>query len=364
MKAYDIIQQLYAVLPSQTGLFSDDVSLSTLSKVSSTVTAVSASAHGLTTGDYVYITGAKWKTAITSITRVADVATVVCSAEHDLTEVWDETVEIIGANEANFNGTFTLLTVPDRYTFTFTISDSGATTATGTMFLLEARRFGFNGWYSVTVTNSTTFTYTSQSTTSATAYGTLIARKMPRVTGAVSLERAEAAYTKFGANKYWCFVVLGPVTASKSRYTQTDAINTSTAATAFRQHLLNEINVYVFVPTSASLSVRAERDAMTDVSKYLFKSLLGKVYSTYFVDSPVTTMHFVQHRPYLYKGSYYVHEFSFEAISEITTNDITENEITRAFRDLTMNVKSGDMFGGNDFETTILSTLVNLDEEL
>ncbi len=357
MKASDIIQQLYAVLPSQTGLFSDDVALSTLSKVSTTVTAVTSAAHGLTTGDYIYITGAKWKTAITSITRVDDVATVVCSSDHDLTEVWDETVEIIGANEANFNGMFTLLSVPDRYTFTVSIADSGATSATGTMFVLEPRRFGFNGWYQVTVTNSTTFTYTSGSTTSATAYGIMVARKLPRVTGAVSVERAEAAYTKFGANKYWAFIVMGPVSASKSRYTQTDAINTSTAATAFRQHLLNTINVYVFVPTSASLSGRAERDAMTDISKYLFKSLLGKVYPTYFVDAPVTTLHFTQHRPYMYKGSYYVHEFSFEGISEITTNDITENEVTRAFRDLILDVN-------NDFDVSILNTNINLDEEL
>lgn len=356
MKAYDIIQQLYRVMPKLTSLFSTDVPITSLTKSGALVTAVTSSAHGLSSGDYIYITGANWQTNIASITRVGNIATVVCSSPHDLTEVFFETVRLIGSNEAEFNGTFKLLSVPNRSTFTIQVVDSGATSATGSPILLEPWRIGFNGWVPITVTSSTTFTYQSSGSASATAYGQLVGRKAPRISGAASLERAEAAYTRMGSNELWAFVVMGKVSASKSKYTQSDFISSSTATTVFRQSLINDVYVYVFVPTSSSLAARAERDLMSDVARYLFKSLLGKVYPTYFIDAPTTVMHFLQHQQLSYKGAYYIHEFQFEGAADITTNDIVENDSTRAFRDLNIDFK-------NDFDVSIVETLINLDDQ-
>ncbi len=357
MKAFDIINQLFRVLPGQTGLFSTEVNLSSLTKTGPTVTAVSAAPHGLTTGEYVYIANAKRKTGIVSITRSGTIATVVTSDPHDLTEEFFETVEIIGANEAAFNGTFPLLTVPNRYTFTITVSASAPASATGTMFLLEPWRIGFNGWVQTTVVNATTFTYQSSGASNATAYGpSMVLRKRPRISGAVSIERAHATYTQMNDGQLWAFVVVGGVTASKSKYTLTDPIGSSTPTTAFRQHLMNDVYIYVFIPTTNSISGRAERDLMVDISKYLFKSILGKTYPSYFVDQPVANLNFKQHSQYEYRGAYYVHEFQFEGVTEITTNDIVEPEVTRAFRDLELNFQ-------NEFDVTLVSTDINLDDE-
>lgn len=356
MKSSDIIQQLLSVLPSQTALFSDEVSISTLSKVGTTVTAVTSTAHGLTTGDYVYINGAQRLTAISSITRVGTVATAITATDHDLTEDWFTTVDITGAAESDYNGTKALLNVTSRTKFNFTVTGSPTTPATGTIYLKEPWRRGFNGWYQVTVTNSTTFTYTSLDTFTATATGTMVIRKLPRISGALNLERAVDSYTKFGQNKLWAFVVLGPVKASKDRFSLGDSIASHMTGSAFRQSLINEVEVYVFTPTKTTLSGRVERDIISDVARYLYKSLVGITYPTYLVDEPSTTLNFLEHKFLSWNNSFYVHQFRFEGTEELTKNDVVEPTFTRAFRDLQINLNN------KDFGNTIMTTLVNMDE--
>jgi hypothetical protein len=359
MKASDIITQLRRSLPGLTNLFSDEVTISTLSKTGSTVTATTSSAHGLSIGDYVYVVGAARKTPVASITRSGAIASATTSSPHDLTEVWHPTVEITGADQAEYNGTSTLLSANTRNTFTFTV-DSGATTpATGTMFLLEPYRRGFNGWVQVaTVPDTTTFTYSSDDSFTASAQGDMKVRKLPRISGALSVDRAVEAYTRMNQDNFWGFVVLGDVTASRDRYNFTDAIATHTTGSMFRQVLLNNIDFYVFVPTKDTLSGRLERDVMTDVSTYLYKSLLGRTYSTYLVDEPATVLNFASHGVFVWNNGFYVHRFSFETTTELTKNDVTEPEFTRAFRDVEFD------FNNQGFGEEILSTNVNLDDEL
>jgi hypothetical protein len=333
MKSSDIIQQLLSVLPSQTALFSDEVSISTLSKVGTTVTAVTSAAHGLATGDYVYVNGAQRLTAITSITRVGT-----------------------GATQSDYNGTKTLLNVTSRTKFDFTVTGSPTTPATGTIYLKEPWRRGFNGWYQVTVTDSTTFTYTSLDTFTATATGTMVIRKLPRISGALNLERAVDSYTKFGQNKLWAFVVLGPVKATRDRFALGDSIASHMTGSTFRQSLINEVEVYVFTPTKTTISGRVERDVISDVARYLYKSLVGITYPTYFVDEPSTTLNFLEHKFLSWNNGFYIHQFRFEGTEELTKNDVVEPTYTRAFRDLQINLNN------KDFGNTIMTTLVNMDE--
>lgn len=357
MKAQDIIRHLYKTLPKLTGHFTDDVGISSLVKSGSTVTCTTSSPHGLSTGNYIYISGAKVKTLISSIARVGTTATAVTVGEHDLTEVWHTTAEIVGADQPEYNGIKLLKNVDNRKTFKFEVTGSPTSPATGTMYLLEPYRPGFNGWKEITVINSTTFTYNSTATSlsgSADVTGAVV-RKLPRISGAISVERAIDAYTKMGANKLWLFVVLGDVRAEKSIFTYGDSVASHTPTTSFRQPLMNEIKLYTIYPTSNSLSGRNERDNITDIAKYLYKCLLGIKFPTYFVDAPNSVLHFTLHRPFLYDGSYYVHEFLFQQRSEITHNDIVEPEITRAFRDLELDFE-------NKFENKIQTTLIDLDE--
>lgn len=359
MKGSDVILQIQSKLPGLTNMFSTDYPLTSLTKAGTTVTAVTTTPHGLSVGHYAYMANTNRQTDILSVTRVGTVATIVTQDPHDLTENFFETVDMVGftAGGTVFNGNFPLLSVPNRYTYTIRVANSGATTGTGPGKLLEPWRLGFRGWVQVvTVPTSTSFTYTSADSFNATAYGTnMVARTVPRITGAASLERAQASYTKFGNNQLWAFIIMGDVVASKSRHTMTDPIGTSTAASTYRQFLMNSVYVYVFIPMTQSISGRAERDLMADVGKYLYKSMVGKAYPSYFVDEPVATLNFKQHHQAQYLTSYYIHEFEFEAVTEITTNDIVEPDTTRAFRDLYLHQL-------NDFNVENLSTQINLDD--
>lgn len=358
MKAQDIIHALRTRLPLISDKFSTNISITTLVKVSGTVTATTATAHGLATGNYVCVVGAKWKTPIATITRVGTVATVTCSADHDLTEGFPEAefVEIIGADQANFNGSFRLLTVPNRRVFTVEVANSGATSATGTMFLLEPWRYGLNGWHQVTVTSGTTFTYTTTGVANATGYGTMQLRKAIRVSGAVTALRAESAYTELGASQLTAFVVMGEVVASKSRHSMIDAVHSAGRQTVYRQMLLNNIYIYLFVPTHADATGRASRDTVTDIAKDIFKSILGDNYPTYFTNEPATTLALVSHGQLVYKGAYYIHEFHFEAQSDITNEDIASPDVTRAFRDINID------YLDDDLATELLRQETNLDD--
>lgn len=353
MKSSDIILQLRSTLPGLTNYFSTDVPLVSLVNAGTTVTAVTSAPHNLLANYYVYIANAQRQTAIASITRVGTIATVVTSVDHDLTEVWFPTVDMVSSTTTEFNGTFKLLSVPNRRTYTIQVPNSGATAGTGPGQLLEPWRPGFGGFVKVvSVISPTSFTYTAGDSFNSAAYGpTMTTRTLPRITGSASLERAQASYTKDGANNYWAFVVMGPVRASKSMHTMTDPVSSHTNGSMYRQFLINSIYVYVFVPMSASLSGRAERDSMADVTKYLFKSLLGKSYPSYFVDQPVNTLNFKQHRQSQYIDAYYIHEFEFESISEVTTNDIVDPDPTRAFRDLSMSQR--DVFNIEEMLTQI-----------
>ena len=68
--------------------------------------------------------------AITSITRVDTTATVTTTSPHGLAT--GREVTIAGANEADYNGDFTI-TVTDASEFTYTVSGSPTTPATGTI---------------------------------------------------------------------------------------------------------------------------------------------------------------------------------------------------------------------------------------
>lgn len=69
--------------------------------------------------------------AVTSITHVAGVATVTTPQAHGLAV--EQRVNNLGANQAGYNGRFTVLSVPTPTTFTFAVDPGTVTPATGTI---------------------------------------------------------------------------------------------------------------------------------------------------------------------------------------------------------------------------------------
>ncbi len=91
-------------------------------------------AYKLTTAAFAEITDidypSKHTYAVTSITRAGAVATVTTTATNSL--ITGDSVTIAGANQAEYNGAFTI-TVTSGTTFTYAVSGTPATPATGTI---------------------------------------------------------------------------------------------------------------------------------------------------------------------------------------------------------------------------------------
>jgi len=105
MKIQDIVFQLQSVLPTQTDLFNTTVSIISLTRSGSIVTATTSGAHNLVTGNYANIVGAKEPVSIISMTRRDDIVTVITNEKNDITKGRFDTVEIDGATEPDYNGT-------------------------------------------------------------------------------------------------------------------------------------------------------------------------------------------------------------------------------------------------------------------
>jgi len=112
MKASDIINQLRAVLPKHSTKFSTFKNVVSLSS-SGTLASANVVGHGLSTGENALIIGAKIPYLIDDLTRVGEQATCITDTINDITffnrdDILQE-VEIIGANESDYNGTKTLI---------------------------------------------------------------------------------------------------------------------------------------------------------------------------------------------------------------------------------------------------------------
>lgn len=359
MKASQIIAQLANVLPQKTTLFSDTVGVSTMSRSGTIVTVTTSSAHGLSTGDFINIVGASAPVSITSLTQTDNIAAAETATDHDLTFDRDDlTVTISGADQADYNGTHTLLGVSNRLNFTFQISGDPISPATGTILLENGSFFnGYNGLHEVTVVDPTTFTYVTSMTPPLDATGaSILMSKNLRVSGAVDLDSIIDAYTRHDTDKLWSFVVLNDSVASKSRHIDNDATDLIAPGDVFRQRVVQTFTIYVVAPSTTSIAARRERDLMEDVAVAFYGSLLGIKYPGGLCETPFSTLTFVNHGFVQYVKSYYIHQFTFEITEDITEGDTARNFFHVAFRDIDfsfLNLTTDDV---------IMSACVDLDD--
>lgn len=360
IKAETIIIQLQDVLPAQTDLFTEsDIAISSLSRSGTTVTAVTSAVHGLSTGNYAFVKDAKSPIAITSITRVGTTATVVTTTDHDFTEDFDMTAEITGADQSDYNGTQTIITVANRRTFTFTVSGSPVTPATGTMFALNTVSAGYNGRHQVTVSDTTTFTYEITQTPISPAQGSPVMTKNLRISGAVTMQKAVEAYTVQGSSELWGFVVLGDPFVSKDRRTTTDATTILAGGDDYKQLVVCPFSLFVIAPATADIVGRAQRDQMEDVAVALFKSLLRSKLTPVLSNGKQYLTTFNGHRFVAFADAYYVHEFQFEMPTYITEDDVLAPDFNVAFRDIAMDWLNPNETDGDDI---IMEASVDLDD--
>ncbi len=337
-KASDIISQLILNLPPLANYFSEQLTVTSLTRTGSTVTATTSTPHGYITGQYVTIVGARAPLLVTSLTRVGNIASgiVNLTTPHDLTEnnSKHDKIYITGANQTDYNvNGVQMISAINRFQFQYPVANTPATPATGTILLWDGAERGYNGLFQVTVISSTVFTYQITGTP-LNPVGNIIARGNFRISGAINLQRAIDAYTKQNLNKLWGFVVLGETSISKNRQVQSDAVAEVTTNAAFLQLELQRIMFYVFVPITSEIAGRAGRDLMEDVRVPLYRSLLRFNPDTGLVTDSMYGMAAIGHREGFYCDAFYVHEFEFEVINQIILEDTFIPNNDWAFRDI------------------------------
>jgi hypothetical protein len=339
--------------------FTDQFAVTSLTRSGTTVTATTSAPHGLSVGKQVNITGAKTPIAITSITRVGIVATLASSADHDVTENAGFDVQIEGATESEFNGTFTLLTEPNRRTLTFQVADSGPTSATGSPLLLSGSSplQSYNGLREITaVPTTTTFEYeVTDSTLFTPASGTIVAKTSPRISAAVDFERLIDAYTKQKVDEAWLFVVMGDALADKNRNIDTDSTDNIQNGNYFNQRLIQTVQLFVFIPSSGEIAGRDARDRAEELLKPICNSILGVKFPS-LVENSNNPLMLSGHGLQAYNTAFYAHQYAFEATLQLGPSDIFVPTDDVAFRDMDLTI-------GLDVGTETFNTLIDLDDE-
>lgn len=357
MKAADIVKQLKKIVPIYTDAFSDIVSVDSLTFSGGIVTCVTSNAHGLQNGDVIFIKGALTPITINSLTRVGDVATAITNSNHDYTDGYTQTVTIAGADQPEYNGTHDFIHQPNRRTFEFSVTGSPVTPATGTnIYTLNNLAAGYNGEHTVTVIDDFTFTYPITSNPESPAQGTITMQVKTRISGAVSIDRIIENYTKQFTGKLWMWVVLGNTTTSKDRFTQSDATFSITSGQDYRQRIISQFYIYVAVPCSNDLSAMDTRDSMEDLAQIILKAVLNYKFTSPYSDQTNFGCVYDGHGMFSYDYAYYIHEFRFQVIYDLSYLDTVNEDTSVAFRDF-------DFGFLNEYQTNIMQTNVDLDDE-
>jgi hypothetical protein len=358
MRSEDIVKQLAVNLPRFVDDFTGNVTVDSLTRSGTTVTVTTSAAHGLAVGGQVNVTGALTPLTCT-ITRNGIVGTLVTDADHDLTENAGFDVQIEGAIEPEFNGTFELISVPNRRTVTFAMDDSGPVAATGDPVLLNGASplQQYNGLQEITAVPSTiTFQYEIADATLPTpAAGAIVAKTLPRISAAIDIERVMESYTKQGVGDGWLFVVVGDAVADKSRRVDTDATDNIQAGNYMNQRLIQTVQLFVIFPSSHTIAGRSVRDRCEELASPICQSVLGVKFPSLFENRNNPLM-ITGHGPERYNTAIYAHQYSFEATLQLGPSDAFVPTDDVAFRD--MDVTIGLDTGAETFET-----LIDLDVE-
>jgi len=362
MKAEAIVNQLKRLLPIVTNLFSDEIQINSLYQDSGLAIATCNGKHNLKTGDLVNITGALIKNPIISLDREGEIATAKTQFMHDLTyNYWPQKTNISGADQQEYNGDFVVYSPTYRNEFNFKVSGTPNTPATGNIVLNEDRYAGFNGLHIITVIDETKFSYPLIDTLDfMETTGDIKCRYNTRVSRAATPQRALDSYTqnKNNGNKLWAFVILGDVSVTKDRNIETDATQVISAGDRLRQRLINQFAVHVFFP-SPSTSAGDTRDLAEDVAIYLWASLLRSYFPTGLklpVWSQTTTF---GHGIVADHQSLYIHEYKFEAVSDIGQPDAIPPEVNTAFQEVQLRFLNKD----TDMDIVDLSVNVLLNSQ-
>lgn len=351
----EILTQLRLYIPIFDDRFTTNLNISSITKSGSVATVTTSTPHGLSTNDYVTISGVKNQVPISSLTQTNGVASATTSNEHDLTLGFTPKVTIIGADQSEYNGSKTLLGVEDANNFTFTVDSGAVSPATGTIYLLEDHNLNYNGRWKVTVLDSTSFTISGvDSYLSSPAY--VVDAKVKtgfRIWADATYEHAKEAYTRFTGEEFAMFFIMDDTTVSKSRYDEKDSVSDSTRYENYQKTLINNFSIYTFIPTRQYALGGTARDISEEFRVALFKTLARFPVPSDFIAQQYSVITPISHGTWEYNKAYYVHRYEFQFTEDIVARGIKDGPLgsggdtvsivnNRAFRSINLKLENDD----------------------
>lgn len=315
MLGNQIQNRLRQVLSNYTDDFSDVVNITSLTKNNTIITA-NAPNHGLLTGDYITIKGAKRRVDIQSISYANGVATLQLAEHHNLFIETNTTINIIDCSIAGYNGTKNVNQYPDFYTIEFASQDYG--NANDGYILLDDNIY-FNGYKQITKIDGNSFSYgVSDSISNNNAYGTITFNKASRIQHIGSNERA-VDFFKNDTSKKWMFIILGDERVEESGATlNTDSYSTN--QTYYFKTLL-EFSIFVAIPTQNSKVASAEADLARSYLKPILKSIANYRFISNLTQDKYQPCLYIGNGTDAYDIAFYIHRFDFAITGEIIDND-------------------------------------------
>lgn len=362
MRTQDIVQVFQTEIVKSTSFFNDSITdISSATVTGSTVTANTVSAHGLTTGQLVLVTDSNTSVdnPITSATQAGQNIEYKTSLNHDLTENFQKTVELSGFTDAGWNGTATLVEVPNRKTFRVSgVGKPALPTLNSSELLEEARSVGPGTTASVAVTVVTANQFTYDAGVDLTGLSIQINEITTRlrVSGSIDLPRAAASYSRQDEGKFWAFVVTEAGSLSKARTANSDADAEEGVTTARVETFLEAFSLYIFAPTASEIAAVKSLDICRhDLFGPIARALRGVNLATGLNQGSTNRVSLIGHNLEAYDESKLVYRYSFQFPVFLNQADQNTTRQDVAFRDISLTVKD---VGGLPFGTKD----INLDE--
>lgn len=372
MRARDIVDKLSAIIPLYTDGFSNSVGVTSISVAGTTATVTTDAPHGLIEGQNVAMTGVQAPVQIDTGTfiRTGSSATFETLQDHDLTlserdiAAGGKTIDISGATEPEFNGTFTLIKVVNRRKLIINVADSGPTTISGSPLVENANGNLFNGLVPAVNVAASTFDYElpvsypiDPVVTGATVQISI------RILSVLDIQQyLRDVYTKKGLDEDILVVQLGDVTQSKKRDEPTDAASSTTGEYSYVPTLIQPFAIYIVMNVTDDLTGSQSRDQVEEeYIPAIFRSVLRAKFDTGFTYNQYRAT-FTGHGVFAFSDingknkAIYAHEVTFEQLVLLSKADMVGPDDNVAMRDVTYNLTT-------DLGTGELDATIDLDED-
>jgi len=334
MLGRDIVGRLWENLPRHTPHFTKNVGIASVAMTGGTVTITTDAPHGLI--KYANVVGVSVPVEIASVTENAESLTIVTVTDHDLTKNNKENIVVEAVITGTVNETFIVISVENRREFR--VAKGAGIPAAGD-FLQEQFISGYNGIKTITsVPTPDSFTYEIEQNLAVPNLAAGTVSGGHRISGAVTFDVAKAAYTKQGDNDFWAFVVIDDTSANKDRRGVNDSVSQRGTRQSFFSMIIEQFSIFLFIPnkgdTLQDVGGLIARDKAVEQRLPIFKSILGTKFSSNLSFQGQSSCTYVADGFYLYEGPYYVHQYIFQQVSNVTNPDTSVESDDHAFRDI------------------------------